>query len=407
MLLYAAYETHTALAQPLRSASGLTASLLGSTPRSLTPRPLRMLGSLGEVVAGARLTHRRPDFGIVEAEVDGRPVAVQETKVLETPFVDLLHFAKEGGPDQPKVLLVAALSGHFATMLRPTVQALLSDHDVYVTDWHNMRDVPLAAGPFGLDDYIEAVIRFVRFIGPGSHLMAVCQPCNAALAATAILAEAQDDATPSSLTLMSGPIDARVNPSPMNAMAEGRSVEWLAKNVITTVPHRYPGGGRRVYPGFLQVSAFMSLNMKRHLGAHRDIYRALVAGDVETASTTQAFYDEYFAVLDLAEEFYLDTVRAVFKDHDLARGVMHYRGDLVRPELIDSTALMTVEAELDDMCGAGQTAAAHALTPRLGEAQRRRHVQAGVGHYGIFAGHRWQHEVYPAVRDFIAANAST
>ena len=410
MLLYAGYEAHTASAAPLRWASALTADLIRRAPQPLRTKSLRRIGGLGEVVAGARLTHRRPAFGIDSVHVAGRDIAVHETSVLRTPFADLLHFRRDlsGGAatrPQPAVLVVAALSGHYATMLRPTVRTLLQDHDVYITDWHNARDVPKSVGSFGLDDYIGSVLEFIRSIGPNTHVIAVCQPCNAALAATAILAEAADGFEPRSLTLVSGPIDARVNPSRMDDLAARKSLHWFAHNCIATVPRRYPGAGRRVYPGFLQVSAFMSQNVRRHLGAHRDMYRRLVAGDFAAAETVKRFYDEYFAVLDIDEKFYLDTVRTVFQDHDLALGRMRYQGNLVRPELIERTALMTVEAENDDMCSVGQTAAAHDLTPGLRAGQRRRHVQAGVGHYGVFAGHRWEQEIYPAVRDFIASSA--
>lgn len=410
MLLYAGYEAQTASAAPLRAASALTADLIKRAPRPLRTKSLRRIGSLGEVIAGARLTHRRPAFGIDSVQVGGRDVGVHETAVIQTPFADLLHFRKELGGSaatrpQPAVLVIAALSGHFATMLRPTVRTLLQDHDVYITDWHNARDVPLSDGSFGLDDYICSVLEFIRFIGPDTHVIAVCQPCNAALAATAILADAADGFEPRSLTLVSGPIDARINPSKMDDVAAKKSLDWFARNCIATVPRRYPGAGRRVYPGFLQVSAFMSQNMRRHLGAHRNMYQQLVAEDFVAAKTAKRFYDEYFAVLDIDEKFYLDTVRTVFQDHDLARGRMRYQGNLVRPEAIERTALMTVEAQNDDMCSVGQTAAAHDLTPGLRDNQRRRHVQSGVGHYGVFAGHLWEQEIYPAVRDFIATTA--
>ncbi len=407
MLLYTAYGAHTALTAPVRRTSSLTAEVVRHAPKSLKTKTLRRAGSLGAVVGGAHLTHTRPAWGIDHVRVGDQDVTVTEDVVVRGPFAALVHFRKEGVPAGPPVLLLAALSGHFSTMLRPTARTLLTDHDVYVTDWHNARDVPLSEGDFGLDEYISILLRFIKAVGPGSHLIAVCQPCPPALAAVALLAEANAPEQPRSLTLMSGPIDARVNPSKMNLFTERKSLRWFARNCIATVPHRYAGKGRRVYPGFLQVSAFMSLNMRRHLSAQRNMYRNLVEGDEAGAAAIKHFYDEYFAVLDVDEHFYLDTVRRVFKEHQIAKGTLHYEGQLVRPELITNTALMTVEAANDDMCSVGQTAAAHRLTPGLREDQRVRRIQAGAGHYGVFAGRRWENEVYPAVRDFIAAHAAS
>jgi polyhydroxyalkanoate depolymerase len=315
-----------------------------------------------------------------------------------------VHFAKDTPAPGPRVLLVAPLSGHFSTLLRETVRTLLRDHDVYLTDWRNARDVSVAEGRFGLDEYTELVIRFLEVVGPGAHVMAVCQPCVPVLAAVAVMAEDGNAAQPRSTVLMAGPIDTRVSPTAVNDLATSRSIDWFERRVVATVPARYPGGGRRVYPGFLQVSAFLGMNLPRHVRSHMQLYRDLVDGDSAGVEVTTAFYDEYFAVLDMAAEFYLETVRAVFQEHRLARGEHGYRGRTVDPSAIRRTALLTVEGERDDICAAGQTLAAHDLCPRIRPFQKRHHLQPGVGHYGVFSGRRWESQVYPVVRAVIRAN---
>ena len=354
-----------------------------------------------EIVARWGLTHRRPAFGIESVVVEGRPVAVREEAVLRTPFGTLLRFAKDTDAVQPRVLLVAPLSGHFATLLRETVRTMLPDHDVFITDWHNARDIGVAHGRFALDEYIDHLIEFLREMGPGAHVVAVCQPCVPALAAAAVMAEDGDEAVPHSLTLMAGPIDARVNPTIVNDLAAGRSLEWFERNVIGIVPRRFAGAGRRVYPGFVQVAAFMRMNPERHRAAFRRLYDDIVAGNEERAVATKAFYDEYFAVLDLTAEFYLETIAAIFQDHLLARGEFTWRGRPVDPAAITRTALLTVEGERDDICGVGQTAAAHDLCTSLTPYRRRQHLQAGAGHFGVFSGARWEREVYPEIRSHI------
>jgi len=299
---------------------------------------------------------------------------------------------------------VAPLSGHFATLLRDTVRTMVADNDVYLTDWHNARDVPLNEGRFGFDEYIEHIIRFLDVIGPGAHVVAVCQPCVAALVATAVMAQGDYQATPRSLTLMAGPIDARVNPTKVNELATGKPIAWFERNLIATVPWRYPGAFRRVYPGFLQVAAFMSMNLERHVSAHRKLFTDLVRNDRASALATAAFYDEYFAVLDLTAEFYLETVQKVFQNYDLPLGTLEWHGRRVDPAAIRRTALLTVEGERDDICAVGQTVAAQDLCPNIGPAKRGHHLQAGVGHYGVFNGRRWESQIYPLVRNFIQAN---
>jgi polyhydroxyalkanoate depolymerase len=361
-----------------------------------------MLGRIG-------LTHERPPWAIHSVRVGRRDVAVREEATDVLPFGTLLHFAKEVDgqslPDLPKVLVVSPLSGHFATLLRGTVRTLLPEQDVWVTDWHNARDVPLASGSFGFDAYVEYLIRWLEVLGPDTHVIAVCQPCVAALVATAVMAEAEHPCTPRSLTLMAGPIDTRVDPTVVNNLATSRPISWFERNVISTVPLRYAGARRPVYPGFLQLTAFVTMNLDRHLGAHRDLYQHLVEGDELAADVTRAFYDEYFAVLDLTAEFYLETVQYVFQEHRLARGVLDFRGRRVDPGAIRRTALLTIEGERDDICSPGQTFPAHDLCRNIRPMRKRHHMQPGVGHYGVFNGRRWQQQIYPLVHNLILANS--
>jgi polyhydroxyalkanoate depolymerase len=372
----------------------------GSRLNSLT----RALAAVYTLLGRAGLSHRRPAFRIDSLGVDGQPVAVYEESRDVTPFATLLHFRKDARIAQPPVLLVAPLSGHFCTLLRGTVEVLLPDHDVYVTDWQNARDVSLAYGSFGFSDYVAHLIRFLETIGPGAHIVAVCQPCVQVLAAVAIMAEAAHPAQPRSMTLMAGPIDTRVNPTRVNELAASRPIEWFERNLISTVPLRFAGALRRVYPGFVQLAAFMSMNLERHLKAFADMFDDLVNGEVEKARATQAFYDEYFAVSDLPADFYLDTVRIAFQEHLLPCGRLECNGQRVDLRAIRNTALLTVEGERDDICSIGQTAAAHELCSRLKPYMKRHHMQAGVGHYGVFSGKRWATQIYPIVRNVILAN---
>ena len=401
-MIYTAYQAQSDLTAPMRAMSGATARLLTDLSPGLTDRwMVRSTLATTEIVARWGLTHRRPAFGIDSVVVEGEAVAVREEAVLRTPFGTLLRFAKDTDAVQPRVLLVAPLSGHFATLLRATVRTMLPDHDVFITDWHNARDVGVAHGRFGLDEYIDHLVDFLREMGPGAHVVAVCQPCVPALATAALMAEDDDEAVPHSLTLMAGPIDARVNPTIVNDLAAGRSLEWFERNVIGIVPRRFAGAGRRVYPGFVQVAAFMRMNPERHRAAFRRLYDDIVAGNEERAVATKAFYDEYFAVLDLTAEFYLETIGAIFQDHLLARGEFTWRERRVDPAAIRRTALLTVEGERDDICGVGQTAAAHDLCTSLTPYRRRQHLQAGAGHFGVFSGARWEREVYPEIRSHI------
>jgi poly(3-hydroxybutyrate) depolymerase len=354
-----------------------------------------------EMVARLGLTHERPEFGISEVMVGNSLVPVTEEVVLDLPFGKLLRFAKDVDTEQPRVLVIAPLSGHFATLLSKTVATLLKDHDVYITDWHNARDVPIEAGEFGVDDYVDYVIRFLEEIGPGAHILAVCQPCVQALVAVAVMSADKHPATPRSMTLMAGPIDPRESPTAVNDLAMEKPLSWFKTMVTARVPDRFKGGGRRVYPGFLQLAAFVSMNLDRHRDAHQRLYDYLVAGEIKEAEKIKVFYDEYFAVLDLTEEFYVETIDRVFQRAELAVGEFTHRGRRVDPGMIRKTALLTVEGGRDDICALGQTAAAHDLCTSLRPHLKRHHLQANVGHYGTFNGKRWEKEIYPAVRNFI------
>jgi poly(3-hydroxybutyrate) depolymerase len=400
-MLYQAYQLQNDLGSPLRlMAQHLSATLwLQKTERSL----LRQVSAACEVFSRLRLTHSRPPYGIDTVQVGERSVAVIEENMLRLPFGSLLRFRKDDPSfaGQPRVLLAAPLSGHFATLLRETVRTLLQDHEVWITDWHNARDVSLRHGAFGLEDYIAYMIRFTEAVGEGAHLVAVCQPCVAALAATAVMAEDDHPATPRSLTLMAGPVDCRVNPTEVNRLATSKPLEWFEKNLISHVPLPHRGVMRRVYPGFVQLSAFMSMNLERHQQSFRHLYEHLVEGRTEEADTIKTFYEEYLAVNDLPAEFYLETVEKVFQTCDLAVGTLQYRGRTVNPAAIRRTALMTVEGERDDICSVGQTVAAQDLCPSIRPYLKTHHIQTGVGHYGVFSGRKWNQQIYPRVREHI------
>src|ERR1700726_409950 len=402
-MLYLAYQLQTDIMEPIRSWAGRAANSGGAPLLSDHPA-MRNLTAVYELIARAGLTHVRPPFGVDRVSVGNREVAVREASARVTPFGTLLHFKKDIDTAQPRVLLVAPLSGHFATLLRNTVRTMLPEHDVCITDWHNAREVNLGHGRFGFDDYIEHLIAFLEAIGPGAHLVAVCQPCVAALVAVAVMAQAGNRAQPRSMILMAGPIDARVNPTRVNELATSKPVEWFEQNLIASVPLRYGGALRQVYPGFVQLAAFMSMNLERHLKAHRDLFDHLANGEHEKAQATQAFYDEYFAVLDLTAEFYLETVERVFQKHDLPTGELTFRGGKVEPAAIRRTMLLTVEGEKDDVCAVGQTVAAHDLCSGLRTYLKRHYVQPGVGHYGVFSGSRWTNQIYPTVRNVILSS---
>jgi poly(3-hydroxybutyrate) depolymerase len=403
-MLYLAYQAHSDFMVPVRTLADLAIKVLAPAQSVKAMAFTRNLTAAYELIARAGLSHDRPPFGIDSVMVGNEEVAVHEEAARVTPFGTLLHFKKTIDAAQPRVLLVAPLSGHFATLLRATVRTLLADHDVYITDWHNVRDVPRAKGRFGFDEYIQHIIDFLETIGPGAHVVAVCQPCVAVLVAAAVMAQDGNPAQPRSMTLMAGPIDTRVNPTKVNELANSKPIEWFEQNLIASVPMRYPGAFRRVYPGFVQLAAFMTMNIERHIKAHRDLYDHLANGDLEKAKVTKAFYDEYFAVLDLAAEFYLETVRLVFQEHALGLGKLTWNGVPVEPRAIRRTMLLTVEGERDDICAVGQTLAAHDLCSGLRPYLKRHHMQAGVGHYGVFSGNRWTNQIYPILKNVILSS---
>ena len=401
-MLYQAYQAHADIMAPVRRLAGMAAESVGARLNgSARPTVLSNLTAAYELIARAGLTHDRPPFGIESVVVGNRDVAVTEEVADATPFGTLLHFRKDVVLAQPRVLLIAPLSGHFATLLRATVRTMLPEHDVFITDWHNARDVSGEDGRFGFDEYIGHLIRFIEAIGPGAHIVAVCQPCVAALVAASVMAQDDNPAQPRSMSLMAGPIDTRVNPTKVNELAKSKSIDWFERHLIARVPGRYSGGGRQVYPGFVQLAAFMSMNIERHVKAHRELYENLAKGEEAKAAQTKAFYDEYFAVLDLTAEFYLETVRLVFQEHALPLGALTYQNRKVEPRAIRRTALFTVEGEKDDICAVGQTLAAHDLCSSLRPYRKRHHMQAGVGHYGVFSGKTWQNQIYPMVKNVI------
>lgn len=405
-MLYDIYQAQADLINPLLRVARKGGQLL----RTVTPDPpygatFRHFNAALEVFGQSGTTHKRPDYRIHHIVVGNASVAVHEEVVLSTSFADLLHFRKDSRKQQPKLLVVAPLSGHFATLLRNTIEVLLKDHDVYVTDWKNARDIPVSAGRFGFDEYVEHVIDFIGHLGPRSHVIGVCQPTVAVLAAVAVMAEAHHPATPSSMTLMAGPIDTRINPTRVNLLAQSKGISWFDHNLIGVVPWRYKGAGRRVYPGFMQLTAFVSMNLDKHLNAHIRQYRNIVSKDNAAEETHRVFYDEYLAVMDLCAEFFLETVDRIFIQHQLALGELMYRGKRVNPAAIRKTFTLTVEGERDDICGLGQTAAALDLCSKLSADRKRHHMQTGVGHYGVFSGRRWEHEIYPIVREVVEASS--
>jgi poly(3-hydroxybutyrate) depolymerase len=409
-MLYQWYETQRAFMAPFSEFASASAKLYNHPLSPFVHTPMAQ-----RISAGLDLMHRlakdyeKPPFGISTATVGGIEVAVQQQVALNKPFCRLLRFkrftdnpvALETMKSQPTVLVVAPLSGHHSTLLRDTVRSLLHDHKVFITDWTDARMVPAEAGAFHLDDYVAYVQEFIRHVGPHAHVMSVCQPTVPVLAAVSLMAS-RGETTPPTMTMMGGPIDARKSPTAVNNLAMGKTFQWFENNVIYRVPQNYPGAGRRVYPGFMQYSGFVAMNPDRHVTSHYDYFLDLVRGDQESAESHREFYDEYNAVLDMPAEYYLDTIKRVFQEFALVNGTWEIEGQRVRPQDIRHTALLTVEGELDDISGTGQTKAAHDLCSSI-PAEHRFHYDAeGAGHYGIFSGRRWREMVYPRVRSFIA-----
>ncbi|MBL0141534.1 MAG: polyhydroxyalkanoate depolymerase [Betaproteobacteria bacterium] len=391
----AAMEPWQVLARMANDFYGHPASLLSRLPGS------RNVAAAFDLMGRLTQRYERPEFGIGTVRVCGRDCAVAEVFEVAKPFCRLLHFVKQGAPPQPRVIVFAPLSGHFATLLRDTVRTLLPDHDVWITDWIDAKEVPLSAGPFHFDDYVDYVREFLRFVGPTAHSISVCQPTVPVLAGVSLMAAA-GEALPRSLTLMGGPLDTRSSPTAVNDFAQHRPMSWFESKVVQRVPLRYPGFMRRVYPGFLQFAGFVSMNPDRHFGSHVQYYHHLIQGDGSSAQSHRRFYDEYNAVMDLPAEYYLETVERVFHKHLLPRGLLEVRGERVRPQAIKRTALFTIEGEIDDISGPGQTRAAHGMCKAVSAKARQHFLAPGVGHYGIFSGRKYREMIYPKIRDFIA-----
>ncbi|MDH3661409.1 MAG: polyhydroxyalkanoate depolymerase [Alphaproteobacteria bacterium] len=403
---YHAYEMAHALITPMRIGAHVIQHVNSSVFNPLAHTPIgKSVAAACQVFEGVTRRYGKPEFGIDQTMIDGVAVPITEEVVGYRPFGDLLHFKREVSAarptEDPKVLIIAPMSGHYATLLRGTVRAMVADHDVYITDWRDARNVPLAYGGFDFNDFVDYVIDFIRLIGPDTHVIAVCQPSVPVLAATAVMARADDPCQPLSLTLMGGPIDTRRNPTEVNKLAESKSIDWFERNVITRVPLPHAGAMRRVYPGFIQLSGFMTMNLDRHVEAHWGLYQHLIEGDCDSVEQHRKFYEEYLAVMDLPAEFYLETVEIVFQQHLLPDGKLEHRGEPVDCSLIEHTTLMTVEGEKDDICGLGQTEAAHDLCTGIPADHHVRYVQPGVGHYGVFNGTRWRTEIQPRIAEMI------
>jgi poly(3-hydroxybutyrate) depolymerase len=405
---YQLFELNHAAVSPFRAAADATRLYFKNPLNPLSHTPFgRSVAAAAELFERSTRRYGKPDFGITSTTVKGERVLVNERVVWERPFCRLLHFEKFSTRvigDQPTLLIVAPMSGHYATLLRGTVETMLPGHDVYITDWVDARMVPLAAGPFDLDDYIDYLISILHFLGPSTHIMAVCQPSVPVLAAAAVMEARGDRFVPATMTLMGGPIDTRVNPTAVNTLANSHDLDWFQRNAIMKVPFPHPGFMREVYPGFLQISGFLSMNLDRHVAAHRDFYAHLMQGDGDSADKHRDFYDEYLAVMDLTAEFYLQTVETVFIRHALPKGEMKHRNEPVDPKAIHSVALLTVEGENDDISGVGQTRAAHDILTSLPADRKAHYMQPKVGHYGVFNGSRFRAEIAPRIADFIATH---
>ena len=407
-MLYHFYDFQHALITPARIAAELTKSIYRNpwNPASHTQAG-RNLAAGAELFERVTRRFGQPDWMIDSTTIDGKKVKVTPKPVVDKPFCTLTRFERSVKRKDPQLLIVAPVSGHYATLLRGTVEALLPHHDVYITEWIDARQVPLSDGKFDLDDYITYLREFMSLLGPKTHIMAVCQPAVPVMAAVALMAADEDPNQPLSMTLMGGPIDTRVSPTAVTKLAEERPLSWFENTVVTDVPFYYPGAFRRVYPGFLQLSGFMSMNLDRHVGSHLEFFKHVIVGDGDSADKHRAFYNEYNAVMDITAEFYLQTVRTVFQEHALPRGKMTWRDPItdklstVKPSAIEHTALLTVEGELDDISARGQTTAAHDLCYSIPQTKQFTHLQPKTGHYGIFNGKKWRNEIMPRLRHFI------
>jgi poly(3-hydroxybutyrate) depolymerase len=407
-MLYHLYDLQHAMITPLRLQAEATRYVMQNPWNPMSHTPIgRSIGAGAELMERVTRRFGKPEFCIDETLIDGKKVAVKESVVVEKPFCRLLNFKRATKRHDPQVLIAAPMSGHYATLLRGTVEALLPHHNVYITDWTDTRQVPLSAGKFNLDTYITYLREFMSLLGPNTHIIAVCQPAVPVLAAVSLMASDNDPNQPATMTLMGGPIDTRISKTKVTEVAETRPLEWFENAAVHEVPFYYPGAFRRVYPGFLQLSGFMSMNLDRHVGSHMQFFQHLVQGDGESAEHHRKFYNEYNSVMDIPAEFYLQTVETVFQRHLLPRGMMKWRDPLsnelmdVRPRDIKHTALLTIEGELDDISARGQTTAAHELCISLPQNKQFHHFQIGTGHYGIFNGRRWREQIMPRIRHMI------
>lgn len=405
-MLYSAYEMQRALLG--------TASNWASVGARLLDNPALPMGYMGlgptfasalKVFAHLYEERGKPDFDIQPVDIDGEMKHVSETVVFEKPFGSLRRFVRDDLPeDAPKLLIVAPMSGHYATLLRGTVQRMAHAQQVWITDWADAGQVPLEAGNFDLDDYIDYLIEFLQFIGPNTHILAVCQPSVPAFAATAVMAAEKDECRPATLTMMGGPIDTRASPTGVNDLAMEKPLSWFENNVIATVPLNYPGAGRRVYPGFLQLAGFISMNLADHMTSHYEMFKHMNVGDHDSADRTKQFYDEYLSVCDMTAEFYLQTIEHVFQEHSLPKGEFVHRGKAIDPDAIRDTALLAIEGEHDDISGIGQTRAALDLAEHLSIKKKKYHLAPDVGHYGIFNSSKWRNQIAPVVEEWMRAN---
>ncbi|MEM7441934.1 MAG: polyhydroxyalkanoate depolymerase [Pseudomonadota bacterium] len=401
-MLYSIYEMQQLALAPVRAMADTTLTVLGHPLVPLAHTHIgRAMAAGAEVLHGVIQNRSKPDWDLHSTEFDGAEHAVLEQVVRDDAFCQLRRFHRVGRDDDSKILLVAPMSGHFGTLLRGTVARLMVEHDVYVTDWRDAAQVPAEAGDFGVDDYVDHLLDYMRLLGPDLHVVAVCQPAPLVLSAVAILAAMEDPAQPMSMTLMGGPVDVTAEPTLVTRFAENRSLAWFRHNLLADVPQQYPGRGRKVYPGFMQLAAFLLMNPGRHVGAHFQQFRHLIKGDGDSAEGHRRFYDEYLSVADVTADFYLETVDCIFKRHCLPEGTMTWRGHKVDPAAIRATALMTVEGELDDISAPGQTLAAQTLCSSVPDHLRVQHMEPNVGHYGIFNGRRWRDSIAPKITEFI------
>ncbi|MGJ3649530.1 polyhydroxyalkanoate depolymerase [Sphingomonas sp. GlSt437] len=404
-MLYDAYEMQRSLLAGASAMANFSAGLLQNPayPMAYFGASPVMASAL-EVFAHAAAPRGKPDFGLAQTTIDGREVVVSEEILVRKPFGQLKHFARKGVDGGPKLLIVAPMSGHYATLLRGTVERMLPVADVYITDWRDAKLVPTSDGTFDLDDYIDYLVEFLEAIGPGAHMLAVCQPSVPCYAAACLMSADKHPCRPRTLTLMGGPVDTRKAPTAVNTLATQRPFAWFEQNVIATVPSNYPGAGRHVYPGFLQLAGFMTMNLGNHMISHWEMFKHLVQGDDESADATKDFYEEYRSVCDMTAEFYLQTIDVVFQNHSLPKGELTHRGRPVDPAAITDIALLAIEGERDDISGLGQTKAALSLATKLPAEHKQYYMAKGAGHYGIFNGSKWRTKIAPVVEAWITAH---